>query len=118
MTCSTIAQLDFPVKRGADFRRVFRFKDTNDQPIDLTGYAVKFKALHRGTTIDLALPITLPGDASLHLDPAATRTIPIGRLMNYALEVREPGTTPPGSGDQSVVVEGFLVGEQGEDNND
>lgn len=117
MTCTSIHQLDFPIKRGTDFRRVFRFKH-DDTPVDLTGYKVQFKAVYQDTSIALDLPISLPGDASLHLDPAQTRTVPLGALMIYALEVWEPGASPPGAGDQSVVIEGCLIGEQGDDNDD
>src|SRR5262245_61117065 len=109
---SEIAAKDFNIKQGTDFRRIFRFKDEAGLPIDLTTWKVKFKAVYRETTITQELPGDISGQAPLHLSPLETRSVPEGRQMFYALESWAPGDTPPGSGDQTVVLEGYLIGEQ------
>jgi hypothetical protein len=112
-----LPQYDMLVKRGTDTHRIFRFKDSSGAYIDLAGYTVKFHAGSGTSAIDQTLPPLaaldphFPG-VSLHLTRVQSRTLPLGRLTRYSIEIWQP------SGDQFVVVEGYLVGEQGDDNLD
>src|SRR5882672_7449432 len=122
-----ILMTDFTIKQGTDFRRNLRCKDGDGNLIDFTGYKARFLAVYREVMIEKTetdlFDFTTDGasDAGLiyfHLTVAESRQVQLGAQMLYAFEVWAPGNSPPGSGDQTVILEGYLVGEQGLDNVD
>lgn len=84
------------LRRGNSFRRMFRFKDGDGDPVDLTGSVLTFVAAGDGTTIrrstsdgSLLMPNPASGEVTLHLRPAETRLLPVGRLKTrYEIECR------------------------------
>lgn len=118
---------NFTIKQGADFRRNLRCKDGDDNLVDFTGYKARFRAVYRDVVIeqteDDLFDFTTDGESDagiiyFHLTVAESREVPLGAQMLYAFEVWAPGDSPPGSGDQTVILDGYLVGEQGLDNDD
>lgn len=87
-------------------------------PTDLTGYEVRFRAHYRDTEIvrdtsDLMDPDdTADGLIHLRLTRAETRSMPLGRLMTWELEVTEP------SGDEYDINGGYFSVKPGKDNVD
>ena len=84
------------LRRGNSFHRTFRFKDTDGDPVDLTGSIVVF-VVEAGavrlvkTTADgtFAMPDPATGEVVLSLSPAETRLLPAGRLRTrYEIERR------------------------------
>jgi hypothetical protein len=102
------------VRRGNSFERMFRFKDSVGQAIDLTGSVLVFIAetatsLIRKSTSDGTLLMTVPasGEITLKLTPAETRKFVVGRLKSrYEIERRIGGH------DETLVI-GCLVVEEG-----
>ena len=84
------------LRRGNSFRRTFRFKDGDGDPVDLTGSVMTFVAAGDGVTIrkstgdgSLIMPDPASGEITLHLAPAETRQLPVGRLRTrYEIERR------------------------------
>lgn len=82
------------IRRGNSFERIFRFKDGNGDPIDLTGSIMVFSAANgttiiRKTTADgsLLMPDPTTGEITLYLSPADTRLLAPGKLRNrYEIE--------------------------------
>lgn len=120
----SIAEYDVPTKQGTDLRVYFVFRDSDEILIDFTGHTCRFRAVWRNSVVlsktsdelftdaeDVAIAKTL-GKIHLHLTEQETRQIPVGRLMNYAIELWQD------NGDQRVILEGYLVGERGNDNAD
>lgn len=118
--------MNFTIKHGADFRVAFRFLDGEGDVIDFTGFTAAFRAFYRGVEINKDTSELFDaadqdeGMIHLHINEDETRLVPLGRLMRWAIEIREPGDTPPGGGDQVVLEEmtGYLEGVQGLDNAD
>ena len=84
------------LRRGNSFRRTFRFKDSGGEAVDLTGSVIVF-VIEAGavrlikSTADgsLAMPDPASGEVALHLTPAETRQLPVGRLKTrYEIERR------------------------------
>lgn len=48
------AEYDLFIEQGANYRQVFRWKDSNDDPIDLTSYSAR---MHIRRTIDSKEPV-------------------------------------------------------------
>ena len=84
------------LRRGNSFRRIFRFKDSDGYPVDLAGSTLTFVAVGDGATIrkftgdgSLMMPDPASGEITLHLTPAETRLLPVGRLKTrYEIERR------------------------------
>ncbi|MCA3574780.1 MAG: hypothetical protein IOC86_12760 [Aestuariivirga sp.] len=84
------------LRRGNSYRRTFRFKDSDGDPVDLTGSVLTFVAAGDGATIrkstsdgSLLMPDPASGELTLHLTPAETRLLPVGRLKaRYEIERR------------------------------
>ena len=84
------------LRRGNSFRRTFRFKDGDGAPVDLMGSTLTFVAAGNGATIrkstgdgSLLMPDPTSGEITLHLTPAETRLLPVGRLKTrYEIERR------------------------------
>jgi len=98
------------LRRGNSFRRIFRFKDGDGVPVDLTGSVLTFVAGGDGATIrkstaDGTLPMASPvsGEITLHLTPAETRLLPVGRLRTrYEIERRI-------GGEETTLVSGCIT---------
>ena len=84
------------LRRGNSFRRVFRFKDSDGEAVDLTGSVLMFvveagavrlvKSTADGT---FAMLDPASGEVVLSLTPAETRLLPAGRLRTrYEIERR------------------------------
>ena len=84
------------LRRGNSFRRLFRFKDAEGSPVDLTGSTLIFSASAANVSIrkstsdgTLLMPHPALGEITLHLTPAETRLLPVGRLRTrYEIERR------------------------------
>lgn len=84
------------LRRGNSFRRTFRFKDSDGDPVDLTGSVLVFVAVGDAATIrkstgdgSLLMPDPASGELTLYLTPAETRLLPVGRLKTrYEIERR------------------------------
>ncbi len=98
------------LRRGNSFQRSFRFKDAEGDPVDLTGSVIMFvaeagvvrivKSTADGT---LAMPIPATGEITLHLTPAETRLLPVGRLkVRYEIERRI-------GGEETTLVSGCIA---------
>ncbi len=87
------------LRRGNSFRRTFRFKDGDGHPVDLTGSVLVFVAEAGGVRLckstadgSLTMPAPASGEIALHLTPAETRLLPVGRLkVRYEIERRIDG---------------------------
>ena len=98
------------LRRGNSFRRTFRFKDAEGAPVDLTGSVIMFVA-EAGvvrivkSTADGSLAMSDPasGEITLHLTPAETRLLPVGRLkVRYEIERRI-------GGEETTLVSGCIA---------
>ena len=84
------------LRRGNSFRRLFRFKDSDGEAVDLTGSVLVFVVEADATRIrkstadgSLAMPDPAAGEIILTLTPAETRQLPAGRLKtHYEIERR------------------------------
>lgn len=98
------------LRRGNSFRRIVRFKDATGDPVDLTGSVVVFVAdagttRFRKSTEDgsLSMPAPTSGEITLHLTPAETRLLPVGRLkVRYEIERRI-------GGEETTLVSGCIA---------
>lgn len=102
------------VRRGNSFERLFRFKDSSGQAVDLTGSDIVFiaetaTAPIRKTTADntLLMPSPVSGEVTLKLTPQETRLFAVGRLRSrYEFERRIADT-------EETLVRGCVVVEEG-----
>ena len=102
------------LRRGNSYERLFRFKDSAGQAVDLTGSEIVFiaetaTATLRKSTADATLLMPLPasGEVTVKLTPAETRLFAVGRLRSrYEFERRIGGT-------EETLVCGCLVVEEG-----
>ena len=107
------------LRRGNTFERVFRFKDGDGNPVDLTGSEIVFVAetttsTIRKTTADSTLQMPMPatGEVTLKLTPEETRLFAVGRLRSrYEIERRI-------GGDEFTIVSGCLIVVQGVNDDD
>ena len=84
------------LRRGNSYRRIFRFKDSDGNPVDLTGSVLTFVAVGDGVIIrkstsdsTLLMPDPASGEISLYLSAGETRLLPVGRLKTrYEIERR------------------------------
>lgn len=87
------------LRRGNSFRRTFRFKDGDGDPVDLNGSVLVFVTEAGAVRIvkstadgSLEMPDPSTGEITLHLSPAETRLLPVGRLRTrYEIERRIDG---------------------------
>lgn len=69
------------VRQGKTYRVVFRVKDTNNNPVSLTGYGARFQVVSRvGGSVLVSVDDTMddPGnmsDSSVQVEPGATPAI-------------------------------------------
>lgn len=102
------------IRRGNSFERVFRFKDSDGDPINLTGSVIVFSvtsgsAVIRKSTADggLLMPTPSNGQITLKLTPSETRQFAVGKLRNrYEIERRIDGS-------ETTLVSGCIVVSQG-----
>jgi len=98
------------LRRGNSFRRIFRFKDSAGDPVDLSGSVLVFvaeagAARIRKSTEDgsLAMPDPAAGEVTLSLSPAETRQFPVGRLKaRYEIELHS-------GGEETTLVSGCIT---------
>ena len=98
------------LRRGNSFRRTFRFKDGEGDPVDLTGSILVFVAEADGVRLgkstadgSLSMPAPASGEITLHLTPAETRLLPVGRLkVRYEIERRI-------GGEETTLVSGCIA---------
>jgi hypothetical protein len=102
------------LRRGNTYERLFRFRDSAGNPVDLTGSQIVFIAetatsILRKTTADntLQMPNPSTGEVTLKLTPEETRLLAIGKLRSrYEIERRI-------GGDEFTILSGCLIVVQG-----
>jgi hypothetical protein len=102
------------LRRGSTYERLFRFKDGDGNPVDLTGSEIVFIAetatsTIRKTTADgsLQMPTPAASEVTLKLTPAETRLFAVGRLRSrYEIEQRI-------AGDEFTLLSGCFIVVQG-----
>jgi hypothetical protein len=102
------------LRRGNTYERLFRFKDGDGNPVDLTGSEIVFIAetvtsTIRKSTADGALQMPMPtmGEVTLKLTPEETRLFAVGKLRSrYEIERRI-------GGDEFTILSGCLIVVQG-----
>jgi len=89
----TAGQYDFIIEQGATFQRVFAWTDSDDQPVDLTGYTARLQ-VRRSTsssTIYLDLSSEAPGGGDTFIQAitidalAGTLTVDVDADVTAAL---------------------------------
>ena len=98
------------LRRGNSFQRIFRFKDAEGDPVDLTGSVLVFVAEAGAVRIvkltsDGSLTMSAPttGEIMLSLTPAETRLLPVGRLKTRHEIERRIGT------EETTLVSGCIT---------
>lgn len=107
------------IRRGNSFERTFRFKDSDGNPIDLTGSVLVFSVTSGSTVIrkstydgSLLMPTPSNGQITVKLTPSETRQFAVGKLRNrYEIERQI-------AGDETTLVSGCIIVAQGINDDD
>lgn len=109
------SQYNFSIEQGSSFRLSITYKDSNQNPIDLTGYCARLT--WRTTTDEIATFSTLdtsyetykftidgPNGNILLLLPISTTNNYAFKSARYDLELQSPSELYPGGGKQTLRI--------------
>src|SRR4051795_7415274 len=95
----TAGKYDFTIEQGATFRKIFRWQQSNGDPVDLTGTTAKMQAwddAHRTKLIDFNTQGTITIDAAagsvtVELSDTVTSALTFD-IARYDLKLTSPNT--------------------------
>ena len=105
------------IRRGNTFERVFRFKDSDGDAVDLTGSVMVASIVSGSVTIrkstadgGLLMPTPTNGEITLRLTPTETRQLEVGKLRTrYEIERRI-------GGNETTILAGCMTVTEGINN--